>query len=152
MSMMIRGGIFAVTIIAVLTTALAYSAQNGPTGRWWRQSTVVNQLKLTDGEIQRLEKAFEASRLKMIKLKSQVEAEQFKLQNLVEKRDIDERPSKPNTASLKPPARHWPKSSSVFLYKCAKSSATTATASSKPCSAEIRYKARPLYLPIRLSS
>ena len=91
MSMMVRGGILTVTVIAFLTSALAYSAENGPAGRWWRQSQVVAQLKLTDGEVQKLEQAFEASRLKMIKLKSQVESEQFKLQNLVEKRNIDEK-------------------------------------------------------------
>jgi Spy/CpxP family protein refolding chaperone len=91
MSMMARGGILAVMIIAVMTTAIAHGARNGPTGRWWRQPKVVAQLKLTDGEIGKLEAAFEASRLKMIKLKSKVEAEQFKLQNLVEKRNINEK-------------------------------------------------------------
>lgn len=91
MSIMIRGGILAVTIIAVLTTALVQSALGEPAGRWWRDTTVVAQLKLTDGEIRQLEKAFEASRLKMIQLKSKVETEQFKLQNLVEKPDIDEK-------------------------------------------------------------
>lgn len=91
MSIMMRGGILAVTIIAVFTTALVQNALGEPAGRWWRDKTVVAQLKLTNGEVQQLEKAFEASRLNMIKLKSNVEAEQFKLQNLVEKPDIDEK-------------------------------------------------------------
>lgn len=91
MSMMIRGGILTAAIIAVLTTALVSSAMGEPTGRWWRNAKVVAQLKLAKGEIQQLEKAFEASRLKMIQLKGKVEAEQFKLQNLVEKPNMDEK-------------------------------------------------------------
>ena len=78
------------TIITALAITMVHSALGDLAGRWWRSAEVVAQLKLTDGEIQKLERAFEASRLKMIELKSKVEAEQFKLQNLVEKPDIDE--------------------------------------------------------------
>lgn len=87
MRWLLRG--FSLMIITMLVTATAY-AQDPPSGRWWRSPQVANQLQLTDGEKERLEKAFSTSRLKMIDLKSKVEAEQFKLQTLVEKKNFDE--------------------------------------------------------------
>lgn len=76
-------------LLVLLTSVVAYG-QNAPAGRWWRSQKIVKQLGLTGGEIQQLERAFEASRLKMIKLKSRVEQEQFKLQSMVEKRKVNE--------------------------------------------------------------
>jgi Spy/CpxP family protein refolding chaperone len=87
MSKILRG--FALIFLALLVTTTGY-AQQGPQGRWWRSSKVVKALNLTDGEVQRLEDTFNESRLKMIKLKSRVEAEQFKLQALLEKSKLDE--------------------------------------------------------------
>ena len=76
--------------IALLFTTAVEAEEERPTGRWWHNSQVAKFLKLTDGDIDQLEKAFEASRLRMIDLKSKVEAEQFKLQSLVDKPEIDE--------------------------------------------------------------
>ena len=76
--------------LILLITAAAVYAQQGPQGRWWRSPKVVKQLNLTNAEIQRLEEAFNQSRLKMIELKSQIKAEQFKLKTLLEKRNLDE--------------------------------------------------------------
>ena len=78
-----------VLILLVFLVAAATYAE-GPQGRWWRDSRVAKALNLTNGEIQRLESAWNASKLKMIKLKSRVEAEQFQLQNLLEKNRLDE--------------------------------------------------------------
>ena len=91
MSKLKPGWGLAIVAISVLTATATFGAQDGPTGRWWRNAQIVAQLKLTDGEIQQLEQGFESSRLNMIELKSRVEAEQFKLQNLVEKRNMDEK-------------------------------------------------------------
>ena len=77
-------------LLILLLTAAAVYAGEGPQGRWWRSTRVAKQLNLTSGEIQRLEDSFNQSRLKMIKLKSQVETEQFKLKNLLEKSNLDE--------------------------------------------------------------
>ena len=78
-------------ILFVLLISTGVNAdQERPTGRWWRNSQVAKHLQLTDSEINRLEEAFQASRLKMIELKSKVEAEQFKLESLVDKPEIDE--------------------------------------------------------------
>lgn len=75
-------------LCVVMTTTHAY-AQEGPKGRWWLNPRVAKQLQLTQSEINSLENAFEASRLKMIKLKSEVETEQFRLQNMIEQPVID---------------------------------------------------------------
>jgi Spy/CpxP family protein refolding chaperone len=64
-------------------------AQTGPSGRWWRSAQVKKELKLTSGEIQRLEKAYNQSRRSIIKQKGRVEAEQFELQTMVENRNAD---------------------------------------------------------------
>ena len=76
--------------VALLISTIANADNDRLTGRWWHNSQVVKYIKLTDGEIDQLERAFEASRLKMIELKSKVEAEQFILQSLVDKPEIDE--------------------------------------------------------------
>ena len=73
----------------VLSTSTAI-AQDAPSGRWWRSSRVVQELNLTSGEKQRLEDAYRDSRRKLIQKKSRVEAEQFELENLMERRKIDE--------------------------------------------------------------
>jgi Spy/CpxP family protein refolding chaperone len=86
MSKLLRGVML--TLIVLLATS-AY-AQQGPQGRWWRTPRVSQQLNLTQGEIQQLERTWNASREKMIKLKGQVETEQFRLQTLLEKRQLDE--------------------------------------------------------------
>ena len=77
-----------VAVSLVLISAAA-EAQQEPSGRWWRSSQVVKQLKLTKGEVQRLEKAYNQSRRSIIKRKGRVEAEQFELQTMVENRKAD---------------------------------------------------------------
>jgi len=91
--------VWTVVLIAMLAAATV-QAQEAPAGRWWHSQQVVNQLQLSSGEIQQLERAYEASRLKMIRLKSQVEAEQFKLQSMVEKRNMDDGAIKAQHRSL----------------------------------------------------
>lgn len=81
-------------VLAILTilisTVATVHAQDVPPGRWWHSSSVVQQLQLTNQEVQRLDQAFEASRIKMIKLKSQVEAEQYKLKSMIERGNADD--------------------------------------------------------------
>ena len=80
---------WAVVLITMLT-ATTVQAQEAPVGRWWHSQQMVNELQLSPGEIQQLESSYEASRLNMIRLKGQLEAEQFKLQTMVEKRNMDD--------------------------------------------------------------
>jgi Spy/CpxP family protein refolding chaperone len=90
MSKIICCWLLAMTTIGIMTVAPAHGKEGVPAGRWWRNPQVVKYLHLTDGEIGELEHAFEDSRLNLIQLKSQVEAEQFKLQNLIDKPTMDE--------------------------------------------------------------
>jgi Spy/CpxP family protein refolding chaperone len=81
-------GLMPILLLLLVTSAYA---EQGPQGRWWRTPRIAQELNLTPGEIQRLEKTWEESRAKMIKLKSEVESEQFRLQTLLEKRNLDEK-------------------------------------------------------------
>ena len=78
-----------VIVLSIVLISAAADAQKAPSGRWWRSPQVVKQLKLTNGEIQRLEKAYNQSRRSIIKQKGRVEAEQFELQTMVENRNAD---------------------------------------------------------------
>jgi Spy/CpxP family protein refolding chaperone len=88
------------TSIILLCLTAAVMAQEGPQGRWWHSPEVVSKLNLSGNEIQRLEKAFDHSRSKMIQYKNKVEAEQTKLQSLLEKRQLDENAVKAQNRKL----------------------------------------------------
>jgi Spy/CpxP family protein refolding chaperone len=86
-----RKWIFALTAIGlVLMTANVPGAEARRQSRWWYNSQYMETLKLTDGEIQQLNKVYEVSSLEMIELKGQVEEARLKLQFLLEKEDLDE--------------------------------------------------------------
>ncbi len=89
-----------ILIIGLMALATAAQAQDVPAGRWWHSPQVVQQLQLTDGEVSQLEQAFESSRIKMIQLKTQVEAERFKLQTMIEKHNADDAAIKAQHNSL----------------------------------------------------
>ena len=74
----------------VLTSVTAF-AENVPSGRWWRNARVVQELSLTSGEKQRLENAYQNSRRKLIQKKGRVETEQIELENLMGRRKINEK-------------------------------------------------------------
>jgi Spy/CpxP family protein refolding chaperone len=80
-----------VMLIAFVLLATAAMAKQGPQGRWWKDPRIASELNLTQGEIKRLESAWQDSRAKMIKLKGEIEAEQFRLQTLLEKPKLDEK-------------------------------------------------------------
>ena len=71
-------------------TAGITGAHGGHQSRWWNTPQYMEALKLTDGDIQQLNQAYETSSLDMIKLKGQVEAARLKLQYMMEKEDLDE--------------------------------------------------------------
>jgi len=76
-----------VAIGLILLTATAAGAHGG---RWWNTPEVAEALKLNEGEVNQLNQAYEAYSLRMIEIKSRVETEQFKLQTVLEKEDLDE--------------------------------------------------------------
>ena len=80
-----------ITLIVMLLAmpAMAFG-QKMPSGKWWRISRVATRLNLSDNEIQQLEDAYRDSRRKFIHLKSQVETEQFELENLIDSQSLDD--------------------------------------------------------------
>ena len=76
------------TFIFFATSALG---QGMRPGKWWKDPTVTQQLQLTNSQISQLDAAYNNSRRKMIKLKSDVERERFELQNIFEKKNLDEK-------------------------------------------------------------
>jgi len=77
-----------VVIGLILLSASAVGAHDRV--RWWDKPEVAEALKLNEGEIDQLNQAYDAYGLRMIEIKSRVEAEQFKLQTVLEKEDLDE--------------------------------------------------------------
>ena len=83
--------VFTVILAVILLIAPAIAAGQGvPAGKWWYNPKIQNNLNLNKKDIAKLDKLFAKSRRKLIKLKSQVEHEQFELdQKLSEKKVND---------------------------------------------------------------
>jgi Spy/CpxP family protein refolding chaperone len=66
-------------------------AHGGPElGKWWKDSKIVTELKLTPAQITQIEQSFYDHRLKLIDLRADLEREETKLQPLVEADQPDE--------------------------------------------------------------
>lgn len=61
-----------------------------PHGKWWNNKDVAARLKLSDKEIQKLENTYVDHRKRVIKLRAELEEEQFELNNLIDSRTLDE--------------------------------------------------------------
>jgi Spy/CpxP family protein refolding chaperone len=82
---------FSVILLAIFLIApLIAAAQDVPTGKWWYNPQIQKNLKLSQNEIGQLDKLFANSRLQLIKLKSEVEREQFELDQLLSKKKVDD--------------------------------------------------------------
>ena len=66
------------------------TGQNVPSGKWWYNQKVVQNLNLTQKEIRQLDQAWVDSQRKLIKLKNVVEREQFELDTLLGKKTVDD--------------------------------------------------------------
>jgi len=65
-------------------------SQDLPAGRWWRDPRVIQQLGLTNPEIDRLEQAYTESRRRLIQSKGALEAERFELETMFGKNKFNE--------------------------------------------------------------
>lgn len=115
MSAWMRG--LALLPILFLTVSAA-RAQDVPPGRWWHSTNVVQQLQLTQDEVGRLDRAFEASRIKMIKLKSKLEAEQYKLKSMIEKGNADDAAVKTQNRNLEAARSALADERFAFFIRC----------------------------------
>ena len=66
------------------------ASQDVPSGKWWYNKKVVQNLNLTQKEIRQLDQLYENSHRKFIKLKNAVEREQFELDTLLGKETVDD--------------------------------------------------------------
>ncbi|HTR65038.1 MAG TPA: periplasmic heavy metal sensor [Terriglobales bacterium] len=66
------------------------AGERGPMGKWWKNSDVAQKLKLTDQQIQQLDKKFYDHRLKLIDYQADTEKQDFKLQALLDEDNPDE--------------------------------------------------------------
>jgi Spy/CpxP family protein refolding chaperone len=76
--------------IVLLLVPMIGLAQDMPHGKWWRSQRAAKHLDLTEEETARLDEKFVESRRKLIDLKSNVERQQFELDNLLESEVLDE--------------------------------------------------------------
>jgi len=82
---------FSVILLALfLFTPLISTAQDVPAGKWWYNPQIQKNLNLSQNDIGKLDKLFADSRRKLIQLKSEVEREQFELDQLLSKKKVDD--------------------------------------------------------------
>jgi len=83
--------IFSVMLLAIYLIAPAIAAgQDVPAGKWWYNPRIQNNLDLSKKEISKLDNLFAKSRRKLIKLKSEVEHEQFELDQLLGQNQVND--------------------------------------------------------------
>ena len=79
---------FVLVMLAVLlpSTVLAQEMMHG---KWWNNSAVADEVKLTDTERERLDAKYTEGRRGMIDLKSEVEKERLELDIILDKQDAN---------------------------------------------------------------
>ena len=66
------------------------AGQDVPSGKWWYNKRVVQNLNLTQKEIRELDQLYAKSHRELIKLKNAVEREQFELDELLGEKTVDD--------------------------------------------------------------
>ena len=64
--------------------------QDIPSGKWWYNQKVVQNLNLTQSEIHQLDELYVDSHRRLIELKNTVEREQFELDTLLGEKTVDD--------------------------------------------------------------
>ncbi len=80
---MLRNVFSVILLIIFLIAPVIAAGQDVPAGKWWYNPKIQNNLGLSKKEVGKLDKLFANSRRKLIKLKSEVENEQFELDQLL---------------------------------------------------------------------
>lgn len=84
---MLRKNAWFVLVLFVVFLPSTLLAQEMMHGKWWNNSEVADELKLTDSERKILEEKYTDGRRKMIDLKSEVEKERLELDIVLENQD-----------------------------------------------------------------
>ena len=80
----------AIVLMIMISLPGLAAGQDVPAGKWWYNKKVVQNLNLTQKEIGQLDKLYVNSHRKLIKLKNAVEREQFELDALLGKKQVDD--------------------------------------------------------------
>ncbi len=79
-----------VTLLSLLLVAGVGAAQTPPgppppdLGKWWKNSEIVRELQLSEGQSKQIEQTFLEHRLKLIDLRAELEKQEARLQPLIE--------------------------------------------------------------------
>ena len=87
---MLRNVFSVILLASYLIAPVIAAGQDVPSGKWWYNPEIQKNLDLSKKEISKLDKLFAKSRRKLIKLKSEVEHEQFELDQLLGQNKVDD--------------------------------------------------------------
>ena len=87
---MLRNVSSVILLIIYLIAPVIAAGQDVPTGKWWYNPQIQKNLNLSKKEVGELDKLFANSRRKLIKLKAEVENEQFELDQLLGQNKVDD--------------------------------------------------------------
>jgi Spy/CpxP family protein refolding chaperone len=79
-----------ILMIFVISLPEFAGGQDIPSGKWWYNQKVVQNLNLTQSEIHQLDQLWVDSQRRLIELKNTVEREQFELDTLLSKKTVDD--------------------------------------------------------------
>jgi Spy/CpxP family protein refolding chaperone len=79
-----------ILMIFVMSLPEFAGGQDIPSGKWWYNQKVVQNLNLTQSEIHQLDQLWVDSQRRLIELKNTVEREQFELDTLLSKKTVDD--------------------------------------------------------------
>jgi len=80
---MLRNAFIVIFLVIFLIAPLIAAGQDVPSGKWWYNPKIQKNLNLSQKEVGKLDDLFAQSRRKLITLKSEVEHEQFELDQLL---------------------------------------------------------------------
>jgi Spy/CpxP family protein refolding chaperone len=87
---MLRNVFSVILLIIFLIAPVIAASQDVPAGKWWYNPKIQKNLDLSKKEVGKLDKLFANSRRKLIKLKSEVENEQFELDQVLGQKTVND--------------------------------------------------------------
>lgn len=87
---MLKKVLITALLIVLISLPAVGVAQDVPSGKWWYNKKVVQNLNLTQKEVGQLNRLYEKSHRRLIDLKSAVKREQFELDTLLGKEPVDD--------------------------------------------------------------
>jgi Spy/CpxP family protein refolding chaperone len=87
---MLKRILIGILMIFVISLPGFAGGQDIPSGKWWYNQNIVQNLNLTQSEIRQLDQLYVDSHRRLIELKNAVEREQFELDTLLGKKTVDD--------------------------------------------------------------